>query len=93
MKLYRYMSIEEFIKMSSGLDMKPYCVDFGKFGAKTNSEGFCFLGETITTESGQIISPEEMLSYGFQGIVSQDVLVEFETTEDIAVKERIWNIC
>ena len=52
MKLYRYMSIAEFLKMNSGMDMIPYNIEFR---AKTNSQGFCFIGENTMTSIEFII--------------------------------------
>lgn len=42
MKLYRYMSINEFLKLMSGEEL----TNINKFSMnRTDSEGFCFLGE------------------------------------------------
>lgn len=67
MKLYRYMSINEFNKMLAGIDI------IGKthLNARTVSVGVCFLGEN--TEG---FMPEECIEF-LSGIVDNDVLVEF----------------
>ena len=44
MKVYRYMSIDEFYNVTAGIPLESY----GKFlNCRTNSEGFCFLPEQI----------------------------------------------
>ena len=61
-KVYRYMSADEFIKMSSGVDMVPYHTDFDK--RATNSRGFCFLGEkTVGYIQEYKISRGEFIAY------------------------------
>lgn len=90
MKLYRYMSKEEFQKMSSGMPMVPRR---GHFAARTVSKGFCFLGEKTTFEASRwdedcnfdgyetvIFTPEKCLAF-LNGIVDADILVEFEAEE------------
>jgi len=83
------MSIEEFLKMSKGLDMKPYNVSHYNLEI-TNSEGFCFIGEKTIGESENgesfVFDPEE--SFSFLGpTVNDDILVEFEAPDDINIKE------
>lgn len=88
MKLYRYMSIEEFVKISTGMDMKAYHSHFDKVA--TSSEGFCFIGETthVPTIDGETIefTPQECLQF-LDSIVDAEVLVEFEADDEIDIKE------
>lgn len=70
MKLYRYMSFEEFFKLTSGCEL----INRNRFQkARTNSIGFCFLAAENREEACANIS-------FLTGIVTNDVLVEFETT-------------
>lgn len=75
MKVYRYMSMTEFTKMSAGCDItgRRY------HKARTESEGVCFLSEK-THADGITYTPEQCLSF-LAGIVTNDILVEFETEE------------
>ena len=101
MKLYRYMSIEEFIKMCGGIHL-TYTKDPTR-KTRSNSKGFCFIGENTTftvyyeTEEGfesedYTFTPERCYDF-LSGIVSRDMLVEFQATNNIDVFERIWSIC
>lgn len=90
MKLYRYMSIIEFAKICAGKDMQPFREEFG--GANTDSKGFCFLGEKI--KSSYLDKNNNNCTFEYtpeQAIkflpVASEVLVEFETTEDIDIHE------
>ena len=78
MKFYRYMSIAEFAKVTAGVPL-VYCN--GAHKARTSSEGFCFLPEVIrfTSEDGteNEMTPEQAIRF-LSGIVTDDVLVEFE---------------
>ena len=83
MKLYRYMSEEEFSALMNGEKMVN---ESTHSGAHTNSKGFCFLGDPviICDELGMEkhrIAPLECLQF-MEGIISTDLLVEFETNED-----------
>ena len=86
MKLYRYMSIVEFVKMSSGMDMKPFHMRFNP-GA-TISKGFCFLGrKTFGRTHGPHaqeyhFNPLECLTF-MSNVVDDEVLVEFEADDNI----------
>lgn len=82
MTVYRYMSNEEFQKFSAGLKI------IGKkhHDAKTNSKGICFLQEMthFTDASGRTHDWNPVSCYEFLlGIVSEDVLVEFETNTEL----------
>lgn len=71
MRVYRYMSMTEFNKMSMGMDMinnKNHSIT-----CNSTSKGFCFLGGNANDATFAI----RFLS----GIVSSDILVEFYTTE------------
>ena len=67
MKVYRYMSLKEFSKMSAGCDI------VGKVfhAAHTTGHGVFFLPETCG------YAPERFLDF-LSGIVTSDVMVEFE---------------
>lgn len=83
-KLYRYMSIYEFLKMSIGEEIQP--INNCSKTKRTNSKGVCFLGEkTFDSEDFQRQTPEACISF-LGGIVSNDILVEFEIKklEDIS---------
>lgn len=90
MKLYRYMSINEFLKLMSGEKL----TNTNKFSMnRTDSEGFCFLGEETTYqqgydhEEGQILTYDALSCLHFlKGIVSDEVLVEFNPSES-AIKK------
>ena len=91
MKVYRYMSIEEFIKMSSGKTMKPQNEVF--IDKATTSEGFCFLRESVSVLHSDIDSGNKTRTYGpddyrkfLSGVVSDDVCVEFDVPDDTNFK-------
>lgn len=88
MKIYRYMSYLEFLKMSFGLEIESS--EKTSYLFKTNLKGLFFLGEKTkfnSTELGeQEFSPEECLAF-LSGIVTQEVLVEFETTSEVELKQ------
>ena len=100
MKLFRYMSIREFSMMSSGCDIVGKS-DFSN--CRTNSAGICFLGEETrftshievyrektdsfeTEEVRSCYSPINCLAF-LSGIVSEDVLVEFEVENPDGLRE------
>jgi len=91
MKFYRYMSIEEFVKMSTGKDMQAnYHQQFTH--NNTNSKGFCFLasktvGKSTRNDETYEFSAEECLKF-LGGIVCNEILVEFEDTDTL---EWEWN--
>ena len=104
MKLYRYMSIEEFIKMCGGIHLTYTGILTENItGLLTNSIGFCFLGENTTFvvngmteegfELGTYTYTPENCEWFLGGVVSPDILVEFQATDDIDIFERLWNIC
>lgn len=90
-KVYRFMSLKEFDLMSAGVPM----VHRNSFRHnRTNSEGFCFLPETV---KGTFIDYEVEEDYSVEytpaeffafldGIVSPDVLVEFEVDSENLVE-------
>lgn len=90
MKLYRYMSINEFLKLMSGEKL----TNTNKFSMnRTDSEGFCFLGEETASqhgydhEEGQILTYDALSCLQFlKGIVSDEILVEFNPSES-AIKK------
>ena len=90
MRLYRYMSINEFLKLMSGEKL----TNINKFSMnRTDSEGFCFLGEETAYqqgydhEEGQILTYDALSCLQFlKGIVSDEVLVEFNPSES-AIKK------
>lgn len=90
MKLYRYMSINEFLKLMSGEKL----TNTNKFSMnRTDSEGFCFFGEETAFqhgydhEEGQILTYDALSCLQFlKGIVSDEILVEFNPSES-AIKK------
>lgn len=94
MKLYRYMSIVEFIKMNAGMNMIPKHTEF--VTKRTNSLGFCFLGENTLIECSdgvcETFSPQDCILF-LNGIVNDEILVEFIATDKIELAKRLWNIC
>ena len=76
--VYRYMSMTEFEKLMAGEELvnnDPHD------GQATDSVGFCFLPGTICLEKNGIYrhcSPNDAIRF-LDGIVSEDVLVEFQT--------------
>ena len=86
MKFYRYMSLEEFVKMSTGKDMQAnYHQQFTH--NNTNSKGFCFLasktvGKSTRNDETYEFSAEECLKF-LGGIVCDEILVEFEDTDTL----------
>lgn len=86
MKVYRYMSRKEFDAVWNGEELIND-MDHGARRAKTNSVGFCFLGEE---GDGNPYSPID--SYQFlSGIVSDDILVEFEVLDESSLTES-WGV-
>ena len=89
MKLYRYMSMQELVRLSAGMDL----VNANEHRySKTNSNGFCFLPEVLdiheigghSNADGSAHSYEAPATYAglfLSGIVSEDVLVEFEASD------------
>ena len=82
MKVYRYMGMVEFNHMLWGADI----IGRNSFeNMRTTSDGVCFLTETVEgkTDFGEEISYSAVDAYWFlMGIVSDDVLVEFEVADD-----------
>ena len=82
MKLYRYMSFKEYEDVIKGKPM----VNTNSFeGKRTNSKGFCFLGEKTQVE----VYDEKIMDYSplecfefLKGIVSKEILVEFEVVPE-----------
>lgn len=83
MKYYRYMSTKEFSLLCAGCDIKGK----SSFKARTNSMGVCFLAEKTeaVTEDNRLehYTPETAFRF-LSGIVSEDVLVEFETETELS---------
>lgn len=86
-KLYRYMSIYEFLKMSVGTEIHPI-TDYSKT-KKTSSKGICFLGEKSFDPDDYFRETPEACKFFLGGIVSKDILVEFELKNPEDVKESI----
>ena len=75
MKVYRYMSNNEFALVTAGVEVvgRRYMT----------SRSVCFLPETVVINGGELVyTPEESFIF-LRGIVSNDVLVEFETDADL----------
>ena len=95
-KFYRYMSLKEFQKLSIGLKLENKSNHSGS--RRTESNGFCFLPEiTKFTSNFEDFNEEtnEEFSYSvesefdavqcysfLEGIVTNDVLVEFENISE-----------
>lgn len=85
MKVYRYMSRKEFDLLQSGASLHN---DTIRDESYSNAHGFCFLAETTTfttanydgDEQDYTYSPEDCLCF-LDGIVTEDVLVEFEVKD------------
>lgn len=93
MKLYRYMSVLEFIKMSTGKEIRPYIYEFEN--NRTTSEGLCFIGEetAFSDEDGNRYVYTPVQCYDFlDGIVNPEVLVEFESqnAENIHISSGVY---
>lgn len=88
MKVYRYMSMKEFEKMSAGCVLE----NMNTFkDCRTESEGFCFLPQITKFEvcdewEGEVFTfeytPEQCIQF-LTGIVTNDVLVEFEVDKTL----------
>lgn len=77
MRLYRYMSMKEFEKLSAGCDL----VNKNHFQkCRTESEGFCFLSENCNG-----YDPIHALAF-LHGIVTEDILIEFEVDSKFITK-------
>ena len=83
MKLYRYMSIREFTKMDSFCEIEGH-----SHNARTSSEGVCFLGGSTDVDGVQY-TPENCYAF-LEGIVSGDILVEFETDETVSESTGVY---
>lgn len=81
MKLYGYMSNEEFSKLTAGCELKHPKKNHSQ--NRTNSHGFCFLGEQTefvdSDGDSHIFSPEECLQFLCGIVKTGSILVEFET--------------
>ena len=89
MKLYRYMSEAEFAKFSAGIPV----VGKSHFDCRTDSCGICFIGEATTfTSNGEeyTFSPEDCVKF-LPLYHDQYILVEFETSEDVAESYGIYS--
>ena len=85
---YRYMSMDEFNKMSAGVDI----VGKKEFNCRTTSTGVCFLSEQTLCEDDEhkaVITPEQALDF-LCGIVSEDIIVEFEARQDLTESYGIY---
>ena len=83
-KFYRYMSSEEFGLMISGVTLERKN-NIWK-GANTTSDGFCFLSQDTkcVDKRGTEYTLDPIECYDFlAGIVSKDILVEFEVDESL----------
>lgn len=85
MKLFRYMSEREFALLTAGVEI----VGKRRFNARTTSSGVCFLAETVEIfrDSHDLtVSPQWCFKF-LHGVVSGDVLVEFECDAPERVRE------
>jgi hypothetical protein len=88
MKFYRFMSMKEFNKMSSGADI----VGKKSFEARTTSTGVCFLSEqTLCKDDDHKTTINVEQAYEFLcGIVSDDIVVEFECRQEMTESYGIY---
>lgn len=93
MKVYRYMSFKEFNTMILGI---PVVHKKRAFKARTNSYGFCFLPETTkfsvyeddySNKKHDFFYSAEQCYEFLSGIVSNDILVEFEVLDESILSE------
>ena len=85
MKVYRYMSRTEFTNLIHGMSLHNATV---RDTFHSTSCGFCFLAETTTfttrdfegEEQTYEYTPEECF-YFLEGVVTEDVLVEFDVLD------------
>ena len=87
-KYYRYMSNEEFQKILAGVVLE-YTND-AWVNANTTSDGFCFLAEETKFHGEDTQGTFDPLTcYWFlSGIVSKDVLVEFEVDASLLTESQ-----
>ena len=89
MKFYRFMSMKEFNKMSSGVDI----VGKKSFEAyRTTSTGVCFLSEQILCKDDEhkaTINVEKAYDFLY-GVVSNDIVVEFECRQKMTESYGIY---
>ena len=85
MKVYRYMSREEFTKLINGTSLHNPTVRDTDY---STSCGFCFLAETTTFVTFNFDGEEQTFEYTPEdcssflgGIVTEEVLVEFEVMD------------
>ena len=97
MKVYRYMSFKEFNTMILGI---PVVHKKRAFRARTTSYGFCFLPETTDFYVAEENCPSNSHKFSYSaeecyefldGIVSDDILVEFEVLDRFALSQG-WGI-
>lgn len=89
MKFYRFMSMKEFNKMSSGNDI----IGKKSFEAyRTTSTGVCFLSEqTLCKDDDHKATINVEKAYDFlYGIVSNDIVVEFESRQEMTESYGIY---
>ena len=88
MKFYRFMSMKEFNKMSSGNDI----IGKKSFKARTTSTGVCFLSEKILCKDDDhkaTINVEKAYDFLY-GVVSDDIVVEFESRQEMTESYGIY---
>lgn len=84
MKYYRYMSLSEFCKLMTGETIRRIRSDCLSTRSQASDDDICFLGETtaITLHGGVVEQWNAVMCYEFLiGVVSHEVLVEFESDE------------
>lgn len=88
MKFYRFMSMKEFNKMEAGVNI----IGKKSFKAKTTSTGVCFLSEQTICEDDDhkaTIGVEQAYDL-LCGIVSDDIVVEFESRQKMTESYGIY---
>lgn len=94
MKVIRGMSLKEFEAMANGCLMENF-KDHRKM-CNSESVGFCFLPETVTfhsvfTGKDESMSAIDIFFKSLFGIVSNDVIVEFEVLQSLTPSKGIYH--
>ena len=85
MKVYRYMSKEELDLFRAGKTI----VGHNHEGRRTDSVGVCFLGEKTRVSRNTEFDPLRCYEF-LSGIVSRDILAEFETDVELQEGEGVY---
>ena len=86
-KYYRYMSFFEFLKLSLGEQIKPNAEFSEEY--LTTSKGVCFFGDNSFDEQDENRKTLQALKETIGEVISNDFLVEFESTEFADIYESV----